>query len=350
MFSLLFVALVALTGRVLALSFSCSEFTSKIDAQATNVAHITLNFTGSGTVRVAGSWDIAFRFCQPLLTKLDTSSTLQVLGSGATYTKEYWHLSYKPEDYDYQRHAAVAGYSTLAFDLLGAGASAKPDPFCVVQIPMNVAIATEIVKRVRGGTLTKALPAFSKIVYVGHSMGSVILNGIMVGSPSLIDAAVLTGYAHPSTDMPVHVPTVADGDIQIAATTFPRRFGSLDPGYTVIENRALFYGPNGTFDPKVFELDVATQDLVSVGDADTLNVGERLAADFTGPILSVEGDLDAGNCTPNCSNIPEEAAFYPRAASFDYVIIPNTGHVLNLHLTAPKTFAIILEWIKSQGF
>ncbi|EJD47964.1 hypothetical protein AURDEDRAFT_183717 [Auricularia subglabra TFB-10046 SS5] len=337
-------------GIDISLSLFCVEFTSTIAAQATNVAGISLNSTGNGEpLRVAGSFDIAFRFCRPPPFLGRHSSTLQILGHGASYTSAYWSFPYRPALYSYEARAVAAGFSTLSYDLLGAGKSEMADPFNEVQIPMNIVIATAIVQAAKAGTLARrrhGVPAFKRVVYVAHSMGSLILNGVLTASPHLVDAAVLTGYSH----MPTRIPTLADGDIQIAARTFPSRFGHLSPGYTVIQDRSMFYGPNDTFDPRVLEKDITTQNVVSVGDAYTLPFGVHPAPDFRGHVFVLAGEFDAGNCTPNCSNIPHEHIYYPKAASFAWHVVPRTGHVLNLHYSAPHTFSLILEWISSKGF
>lgn len=336
-------------GIDVSLSLFCVEFKSKISAEATNVAGISLNSTGSGApLRVAGSFDIAFRFCRPPPFLGRHASTLQILGHGASYTSAYWNFPYRPALYSYEARAMSVGFGTLSYDLLGAGKSEMADPFDEVQIPMNVAIATAIVQAVKAGTLAPrhGLPAFKRVVYVAHSMGSLILNGVLTASPHLVDAAVLTGYSH----KPSRVPTLADGDIQIASRTFPRRFGQLSPGYTVIQDRTPFYGPNDTFDPRALATDIATQDVVSVGDAYTLPFGVHPAPEFRGHIFVLAGEFDVGNCTPNCSNIPQERTYYPKAASFAWHVVPRTGHVLNLHYSAPHTFSLILEWIISKGF
>jgi len=116
--------------------------------------------------------------------------------AGATYTSDYWRFGYKPEVYSYERAALRAGYSVLSFDLLGCGDSEFPDPFLVVQIPLNIQLAIATLKAVRNGSLAPRrvqMPKFSKIAYVGHSMGSGVLNGVIAEAPHLVDATVLTG-------------------------------------------------------------------------------------------------------------------------------------------------------------
>jgi len=116
--------------------------------------------------------------------------------AGATYTSDYWRFGYKPEVYSYERAALRAGYSVLSFDLLGCGDSEFPDPFLVVQIPLNIQLVIAMLKAVRRGSLAPRhvhMPKFSKIAYLSHSMGSGVLSGVIAEAPHLVDAAVLTG-------------------------------------------------------------------------------------------------------------------------------------------------------------
>jgi pimeloyl-ACP methyl ester carboxylesterase len=254
-------------------------------------------------------------------------------------------VPYKPEVYSYERAALARGYSVLSFDRLGAGKSEKPDPFNIVQIPLDIQLAVSISRAVRHGKLAPArlrLPRFHKVVYVGHSLGSAVLNAVLVEAPTLLDAAVLTGvcyltcclcrhstnldrllrsyhrsqYTHPLP--PIINPTVAAGQLQIARDTFPQRFGHLSEGYVVVANRSVFYGPPGSYENKALALDTATQNIVSVGEQWTLQYGVLTAPNFRGHVLTVVGQQDMQFCRdPGCTNVFDEAGFFPAARSFE---------------------------------
>ena len=84
----------------------------------------------------------------------------------------------------------------LSFDLLGCGDSEFPDPFLVVQIPLNIQLVIAMLRAVRRGSLAPGhvhMPKFTKIAYVSHSMGSMILNSVIAEAPHLVDAVVFTG-------------------------------------------------------------------------------------------------------------------------------------------------------------
>ncbi|KAH7105794.1 hypothetical protein BKA62DRAFT_741077 [Auriculariales sp. MPI-PUGE-AT-0066] len=315
---------------------ACIEFTASVAAASSNVAGITLSSPGSGTIQVGPEpLDLFFRFCKPQhLSK--RNKTVQILGHGATYTHDYWNFRYKPKLYSYERAALAAGY--------------YPSPFDVVQTPLNIKIAAKIIKAVRNNTLGHSkhrLGRFDKIVYVGHSMGSVILNGVMANEPELVDVAVLTGYAH----VPLRIPTIAGGELQIAANAFPAQFGNLDHGYTVFTSRSLFYGPPGSYDEAALQHDIATQNILSISDAFTLSLGVIAAPKYRGHVLAVNGEEDFLFCVrAGCANLYDEGrSFYPAAASFEAQVVPNTGHSLNMHRSSVSTYALIMAWLEQKG-
>jgi hypothetical protein len=58
---------------------------------------------------------------------------------------------------------------------------------------MQTSILTELVKLVRSDKFSS--PA-SKVVHLGHSLGSVVCNAVLNSAPELGDAALLTGIAY----------------------------------------------------------------------------------------------------------------------------------------------------------
>ncbi|MGG6498500.1 UNVERIFIED_CONTAM: alpha/beta hydrolase, partial [Bacteroidetes bacterium 56_B9] len=80
----------------------------------------------------------------------------------------------------------------LAIDNLGAGDSQKANPLTEVQQPLQTAIVHRIVQQLRAGELSFA-PKASKVIFVGHSLASVIGNAIATKFPADLDALILTG-------------------------------------------------------------------------------------------------------------------------------------------------------------
>src|SRR5262249_55452669 len=56
------------------------------------------------------------------------------------------------------------------------------------------------------------------------------------------------------------------------------------------------------------------------------------------------GPPDGGGCGA-ATVAAQEAAYYSAQARLKVIVIPNTGHDLQLHLTAPMTDGLILGWL-----
>src|SRR5690606_37817709 len=104
-----------------------------------------------------------------------------------------WDLPYQPEKYSYQRDMAKHGHATFAVDLLGAGRSSKP-----LSIPMTIeaeALALhEVVGHLRAGAVGGT--AFSKVVMIGHSVGSGIVAYAAAWYKGDADGVGRTGVTH----------------------------------------------------------------------------------------------------------------------------------------------------------
>lgn len=87
----------------------------------------------------------------------------------------YWDLPYNSFNYSYIDVAVDQyGFSTLSIDRLGIGNSSIADPLSIVQIPAELSAIYELTKMLRCGSLPHVPKAFSKIVHVGHSLGSIL--------------------------------------------------------------------------------------------------------------------------------------------------------------------------------
>src|SRR6202012_4029626 len=93
---------------------------------------------------------------------------------------------------------------------LGSGSSEKPDAYKIVQGPLEVEVLRVLTEMVREGSLiadsnspTTHLPAFDKIVHVGHSFGSAVTLALLAEYGNLSSAAISTGFIiaeHPNQD------------------------------------------------------------------------------------------------------------------------------------------------------
>ncbi|KZV83360.1 alpha/beta-hydrolase, partial [Exidia glandulosa HHB12029] len=276
---------------------------------------------------------------------------IQVLVHGITYNTAYWDSDFKPEIYSYARFASRKGYATLNLARLGYGLSDHPDPVNVVQYPLSAGIIIELIKLARSGSVPGASGrAFDKVVYVGHSAGSIIGNGLVQEAPNLIDAVALTGFSHSLSDLDL----VTLFGIQPAALNDPARFGNLSSDYITTGNATnreiSFYSAAGTFDPEALAYDEAHKDTSTTGEALTTGVLQGVAPAYTGHVLSIAGDGDIVFCPESdCANLEKEQEFYPNAASFETAVVPSTGHSLNFHKSAPVFYNMIQDWLNRRG-
>jgi alpha-beta hydrolase superfamily lysophospholipase len=96
----------------------------------------------------------------------------------------------------------------------------------VTQISNQAAIITELVKLIRSGTFSSPP---SKVVLLGHSLGSVLSNVVLNTDPELVDAALPTGTAYEASG------SVSDQakQLRLANLYEPEKFSKWDGGYTV---------------------------------------------------------------------------------------------------------------------
>lgn len=304
---------------------------------------------------VSGTFLVQATFCEPTVRNASRANTLLIMAPGGTYDSVYWDIQFQAERYSFVRFAAGHGFSTLNLARLGNGRSAHPDPLNVVQTPLQVAIQIEILKLAREGRIPGASGRrFRTLVGLGHSLSSVILNGVIAdAAPGQLQAAIFSGYSHTGSVLVINV-TEAVGLLP-ARQVVPARFRGLASGFLTSHNetnRAVFYGPPGTFDPRVLAYDEATKDLVSKGELGTLNVPVLTAASaFRGDVLIINGASDQLFCDSTaCDNLAGEPQFYPKARTMETVVIQNSGHSLNFHLVAPTFFVTVIDWLTRHGF
>ncbi|MCJ1331284.1 hypothetical protein MMC10_007973 [Thelotrema lepadinum] len=327
---------------------------------------------------VSSTFNISARYCEPANQIANRSQIVQLLVHAITSTKDYWSglsypSGYNGEQYSWLAYASQAGFPTLSIDQLGAGLSAHPDPISVVQQPLQVAIIHSIMTSLRAGNLSVVSPTCpsspsppsnvtstssfnpakgpmpqlnpnscplpslpsKKIIFTGHSYGSICGNALATTYPSDADALILTGYTGLFAG---GVPTLGSGILLPAATVNSARFGGLEVGYLAQSNEA---GLKATF----YTVDGLT--------------GLSPSPQYTGDVLVVTGSNDTivcatltlgGDCGEGTDSLPAQAsAFFPKARSYQYYIPPATGHAPDLHYSWPGTWGVVEEWLIQKG-
>lgn len=147
-----------------------------------------------------------------------------------------------------------------------------------MQVPAHIEVIHALVQIIRASPFTTYLPrTFSKIVYVGHSYGSLIGNGVNVKHPNDVDVTVLTGFSKTTTAFP----GVLAGAVPAPADTVNiAKYGTRPVGYLEATSESgmqfSFFGLPGSFDPALFTLDWSLRETLTVGEGGTLNIFSRI--------------------------------------------------------------------------
>lgn len=274
--------------------------------------------------------------------------TVQLLVHGATYNHTYFDFGVvNGTNYSYVDAALGAGYAVLAIDRLGDGQSSHPASTDLT-FPHTIFTLHEVVQDLRRGAVG---PGFDRVMYVGHSFGSAY--GVdEAATYSDLDALILTGYGHAISPTYSALGT-ADSYPAVSDALFADR--GLDSGYltSVPGTRAAqhYYGPGA--DPDVIARDEATKDLLSLSELTSRPNTSLLTPDIRVPVLLLDGDhdvhycaADADDCSSQTVFASEESPFFSAAACLHTFLVPNTGHDLALHRSAPISDAMMLRWAR----
>ena len=346
------VPVMATTSNNLKFNFSLPTDQSRVTEAFVEFSISSSNFVQSitsGTQTISGTYDIGATLCIPTGDTLPSS--VQFLTHGLGFDRTYWDFT---PDYSYVDAAIESGHAAFFYDRLGVGLSCKPDPLNVVQAPLELEIANNLITMLRRGDLGHV--EFPTVVGVGHSFGSVITEAVTAAFPESLDAAILTGYSINATG---EANFFSGLNPAIASNSQPYRFSGLGTGYLVsgskISTQFGFFRAPG-FDPTILSLADATKGSITFGELFSPGTIVAPAINFTGPVAVINGAEDLPFCFGNCSyptNLPAEVQkLYPHVSikRFATYLAPTTGHGLNFHYSAPKAYGFIQNFLKSEGF
>lgn len=94
------------------------------------------------------------------------------------------------------------------------------------QSAIHVEVLTELATQIRSGKYTSG--AATRVVLVGHSMGSFFSNGVLVNSPEVADAGIFTGLAFAENEAVL----LEAFNLHIAAQV-ENIWSDLDPGFLI---------------------------------------------------------------------------------------------------------------------
>jgi pimeloyl-ACP methyl ester carboxylesterase len=321
--------------------------------------------------------------------------TIQLLVHGATYTGLYWEFpdpSGGSDRYNYAAAANKAGFATLAIDRIGSGRSSHPLS-TTITLESNAFTVHQVVAAIRRGQITAPDgKQFHKVVYVGHSYGTVVGWVLSTDYGEDLDAVVFTANVRGVT---VTALPLVYGSVYPAALDPRFAEDGLDPGYltTVPGTRDKFLYKPARFDPALVAFDEKTKSTVTATELTSprglLNLPPL---DVRVPTLLVVGSLDSQVCKENFDAIPtvtgggagavdallapfedaplplpqqvrlarlggadcsspetliayERPHLGPHVPSVDAFILPGAPHDLNQALNAEDYFTAVNDWI-----
>ncbi|KAF2209971.1 hypothetical protein CERZMDRAFT_46247 [Cercospora zeae-maydis SCOH1-5] len=323
---------------------------------------------GLGEFLVSGTYTISARYCESSANVQSRNTTLQILVHGLLYTKDYWFGGAPPgtqagqDEYSWVLYAAEQGYPTLSIDRLCAGNSSRPLSLTQCQAPLEAETIHAIIESARSGTLPGIQQSFDKVVYAGHSYGSLLGNALAAQHPEDVDSYVLTGFSLDALQGAAGF-VVLPGFLP-AAVVEPVRFGSDDLAYLLATNeegtKAAFY--YGDYDEKIFSEDYDGRQAVPLSEIATVPLGQLPAPAYKGSVFVLNGNEDGIFCVGlldtllgvpgDCSKgfVSRVQNGYPAAKAFGSHITANTGHAVNRHRTAQESFKAAHDWLAQQGF
>ncbi|KAK3353891.1 Alpha/Beta hydrolase protein [Lasiosphaeria hispida] len=314
------------------------------------------NATTSGTVvaaphNVTATYTISATFCKPKQAlPAERQNTVLLATHGLAFDRSYWDPALDKADYSFVDAAIGRGYSVFYYDRLGVGKSSPVSGY-VAQLFNQVAILTEITKRVKAGKYVGGKP--DKVVLVGHSFGSTTSLNTAVDNVGLADGLVLTGFSFNSTFLNAigFVEAVAP---RIAAAQQPSKWAHLDTGY--LTSADIYSGVTNFFKAPDYSQAVAkyadaTKTPFAVTELITTGLISHPPYAFAGPVLLITGQYDFIFCTSDCDGALETPAaqFFGKAKPFKAISYPGAGHGLNLHLNAAGAFKEILDFVAASG-
>ena len=240
-------------------------------------------------VLYSNSYELEATFCEPTAnpSNISRTSTVQLYVHGATLNKLMWDFPYKPEIYSWIRYMTSQGFSTLTFDLIGAGNSTIVDGLLEAQGQTYVETIHQIVQKLRAGEIGGKV--FNKIIPMGFSLGSCMLVSLADQYPQDVDTVIIHGF---TWNAGLLYPGYLAGFQTSARLVDPQRWGTFSPQYltqatAAARKVAAFFGD---YDREVLPIDFELRDLNTLGAAMALPFHSVTAHQFRGPVFLGIGD------------------------------------------------------------
>lgn len=305
------------------------------------ILNVVLESGSAATHKIAGT------LCRPDAPR---ASGLQILLSGATYGREYWNFRCdrcaEADRYSYVKATTGAGWATLNLDRIGIGDSEHPSD-AQISLGSESYATHQIIQTARRGRLGDGV-RYRRVILVGHSLGSAIAVLEATQYPKDVDGLLLTGFLHgPPFGGSAFVASFEPAQAEARLADRPIGYLTTQAGTRGI---TLYYPP-GT-ESSVVDRDESTKQTTTITEFTTFardGSDSSTAAAIRIPVLSVVGEFDNVFCPSSCAAEDgpayQEGSFYPKATCFEPYVLPQAGHVINLHISAPQWFAVARAWL-----
>lgn len=272
---------------------------------------------------------------------------LHVLVHGAGVDHRYWDWPIEPQRYSYVDWATKRGIATLNIDRIGCGQSSRP-PGAEVTVEAQAHTLAQVVDAARGGH--EGVPPYRRTVVIGHSIGSVIC-GMTATFSGGIDAVVLTGY------LPVDGTTEMGDELFDFAFTpaldaLPHLQGLIDESYLAAREDVgvdeLRYWSAQT-DPEIMGFESKIKGPATKAELADAAIAGPLIRTITTPALGLVGQHDAlmvdGGLGENDTFDTVRRVAPGIGPNFDFSVVLDAGHMLNLHRNAHDSYTAIERWL-----
>ncbi|KAJ7692978.1 Alpha/beta hydrolase family-domain-containing protein [Mycena olivaceomarginata] len=288
--------------------------------------------------------------CSPIVIPVDVDvlipkdptdifgDVVQFLVHGFTYTNQYWSPPIEEfRNYSYSAFSCDRGLPSLAIDWVGVGLSSRPVNASDVQYATEAAVASQLARQLKNVSIFPGVQPFKKVIGIGHSAGSVLLNfaALVEGPQSPFDGLIMTGalIVEPNTLPPLPILSARDDDpLRWAAAT-----SSTAP-------------TPATFSPRMLRFDNFTKDVGSIASLLQVPIS-TLPTQYTGPVAKVVGSEDQLLCLgTRCEDVAAlnavEKVLWPHAKSFEVLVAQGSGHDLNLDFLAEGPFNTFVRLVE----
>ena len=273
------------------------------------------------------------------------NKAVQILLSGSTYGSVYWDFPYQPPHYSYVRAVTRAGYVTCNIDRIGIGKSSHP-PGDKVTIYANAYVVYQLIQALRTGQIGDV--RFEHVILVGHSLGSTISITTATEYPDDINGVILSGFLQKGVNPPglsgLFYP--ANRDPRFSHLKLGANYNTTVPG-----KRSFFYHPPNA-DQAAIDLDEETKETLTNGEIKSSlgTIGSKASRLIKVPVLLIIGQFDPFFCVGDAGCVDAsridrgELPFFSHEACLKISIVPDSGHVINLHRNAQVAFSKMRNW------